>query len=310
MIAAPLFSVVIPVYNRASVLGHALRSVLAQSCQDFEIIVVDDGSTDDLKRIVDRPSDPRIRFFRQNNRGGSAARNAGIDQARGRYIAFLDSDDEFLPHHLEAMKRLLEGAQNTVAYAPILVDRGGGRVFVKPPRAIRAGEHMATYLLCDRGFVPTISVVVDAATAKRVRYDESLRLGDDKDFALRLYLAGCRFVMAEKPGAIWRDVYDPGRSSAGRKGVRLQQWIEQLRPNIPEKAYHGCRGWVIAKGLAPTDPIGAMRLYLTALWHGCYRPRLALIIFLQIFLPDKIYRRMADRAVSWFHSNSHAQPVA
>ena len=310
MNGAPFFSVVVPVHNRAQLLGNALGSVLAQTCQDFEVVVVDDGSTDNPKGIVAALADPRIRFFSQDNRGASVARNAGIDAARGRFIAFLDSDDVFLPHHLETMKRLLAGTNNTVAYARILVDRGNGRIFVKPPRALRAGEHMATYLLCDRGFVPTISTVVDATTAKRVRYDESLSFGDDKDFALRLYLAGCAFVMAEKPGAVWRDVYDPGRSSAGRKGTRLTQWIEKMRPYIPPRAYHGCRGWTIAKGMAQSDPLGALRLYLNALWHGCYGPKLAAIIFLQIFLPDRIYRRMADSAISWFRQGKRAQSLA
>ncbi len=310
MSAAPLYSVVIPVYNRAGSLGNALRSVLAQTCPDYEIVVVDDGSTDNPKSAVDRFSDPRIRLIRQDNRGGGAARNAGIGSARGRFIAFLDSDDEFLPDHLETMKRLLEGTHNTVGYARILVDRGQGRVFMKPPRAIRPGEHIATYLLCDRGFVPTITVVVEAEMAKRVCYDEALLFGEDKDFAIRLFLAGCRFVMAEKPGAIWKDVYDPGRISSGRKGARLAQWIERLRPSIPAKAYYGCLGWVVAKGVVAKHPFDAFSLYLSALRHGCYRPRLALVIFLQIFLPDRVYRRMADSAISWFRLNKRAQPAA
>ena len=308
--SAPLFSVVIPVHNRARLLGNALTSVLKQACQDFEIIVVDDGSTDNPKKVVDALADARIRYRRQDNRGASAARNAGIDAALGRYVAFLDSDDVFLPHHLETMKHLLDGQTNTAGYARILVDRGDGKIFAKPPRALRAGEHMATYLLCDRGFVPTIGLVVDTATARRVRYDETLSFGDDKDFALRLFLAGSKFVMAEQPGAIWRDIYDPNRASAGRKGARLVQWLERMRPKIPKRAYYGCRGWAIAKGVAQTDPLRALGLYLTALKHGCYRPKLALVIFLQIFLPDRIYRAMADTAIAWLRPSKHAHLAA
>lgn len=308
--STPLFSVVIPVHNRAHALGNALASVLAQTCQDFEIVVIDDGSTDDPKRILDSLGDARIRFRRQENRGASAARNAGIDAARGRYVAFLDSDDVFLTHHLETMKRLLDGKTNTVGYARILVDRGDGRVFTKPPRALRAGEHMATYLLCDRGFVPTISLVVDAATARRVRYDETLSFGDDKDFALRLYLAGCKFEMSENPGAVWHDIYDPNRVSGARKGARLAQWLEKMRPHIPERAYYACRGWPIAKGMADTDAIGALGMYATALWRRCYRPKLAAVIFLQIFLPDRVYRQLADTAITWFWPKKPAQSAA
>ncbi|MDE3115120.1 MAG: glycosyltransferase family 2 protein, partial [Pseudomonadota bacterium] len=111
--APPLFSVVIPVYNRAELLRSALESVRAQSCQDFEIVVVDDGSTDDPAKTVAAFADPRIRCVRQNNRGASAARNRGIALARGRFVAFLDSDDCFLPHHLERMAKLLENTTDS-----------------------------------------------------------------------------------------------------------------------------------------------------------------------------------------------------
>ena len=99
--------------------------------------------------------------MRQENQGGGAARNAAIDAARGRFIAPLDSDDVFLPHHLETMKALLENTTDTAGYARIVVDRGEGRTFLKPPRAIRPGEDMGEYLLCARGFVPTITLVVE-----------------------------------------------------------------------------------------------------------------------------------------------------
>jgi len=296
------FSVVIPVYNRADALGDAIRAVLAQSEQDFEIVVVDDGSRDDPRRVVETFGDPRIRFFAQANRGGGAARNAGIDQARGRFVAFLDSDDVYLPGHLAAMRKLIDGTTDTVGYARMIVDRGRGRTFLKPPRAIRPGEHMADYLLCERGFVPTITVVVARETAGRVRYHEDLRAAEDTDFAIRLFLAGQRFVMAEEPGAVWRDVPDPGRTSAGRKGGRMIPWLEEMRPRIPARAYHGCRGWAIAKHVATADRLAALELYLSALRRGCYRPGLAGIVFLQIFLSDRAYRAVADGAIQWLRA--------
>ncbi len=294
----PFFSVIIPVYNRADMLGAAIRSVLAQSCQDFEIVVVDDGSRDDPRRVVEAFGDPRLRFHAQDNRGGGAARNAGIDLARGTFVAFLDSDDRYLPAHLQTMRDLLEGTRGTVGYARMIVDRGGGRTFLKPPRAIAAGEHMAAYLLCDRGFVPTITITVATETARRVRYNETIRTAEDSDFAIRLFLDGNRFAMADMPGAIWMDIPDPRRISSGRKGARLVPWLEQIRPLIPSRAYHGCLGWAVAKHVATTDRMAALRLYLGALRRGCYRPGLAAIIFLQIFLSDRAYRKVADGAIA------------
>lgn len=294
----PAFSVVIPIYNRAHLLERALSSVLCQSFQDFEIVVVDDGSKDDPNRIVKAMGDPRIRFLRQENHGGGAARNAGIDLADGHYIAFLDSDDQFLPHHLSTLKTMLDRGPGIAAYARMSVDRGDGNTMLRPPRAINPNEHMANYLLCERGFVPTITLAVEAATAKRVHYDPRLPFAQDTDFAIRLYLDGCRFVMAEEPGAICEDIADPTRVSLGRKGAGLIKWLEEMRPLIPARAYHGCRGWTIAKGLAPTAPLRALGLYLNALARGCYRPRLAIVVFVQVFVPEALYRRIADRVIA------------
>ncbi|MBU6442319.1 MAG: glycosyltransferase family 2 protein [Alphaproteobacteria bacterium] len=293
-VAPPLFSVVIPVYNRAELLRGALESVRAQSCQDFEIVVVDDGSADDPAKTAAAFADPRIRCVRQQNAGASAARNRGIDLAHGRYVAFLDSDDNFLPHHLERMARLLENTTDTAGFARMIVDRGDGRNFLKPPRGPRPGEHMANYLLCERGFVPTITLVVPREIAARVRYDETVGYGDDADFAIRLYLSGCQFVMAEEPGAIWHDVATPSRLSAASSSRSLLPWLARMRPVIPARAYYGCRGWYIAKGVAATSKAAALKLFLSALIHGAYRPALAARIFLQIFLPDTAYRRLAD----------------
>jgi glycosyltransferase involved in cell wall biosynthesis len=303
---SPFFSVVIPVYNRAQALGDAIRSVLAQQCQDFEILVVDDGSKDDPERVVRAFADPRIRFAAQENRGGGAARNAGIDLAQGRVVAFLDSDDFWLPQHLSTMRALLEDTTDIVGYARMVVDRGEGRKFLKPPRAIAKDEHMATYLLCDRGFVPTITLVVERETARRVRYHENLRAAEDTDFAIRLYLAGQRFVMAEAPGAVWKDVPDPNRTSAGRKGGRMIPWLEEMRPRIPAKAYYGCLGWAVAKHVATSDRFAALKLYSSAVMRGCYRPGLAGIVFLQIFLSDRAYRKVADGAIQWLRAGLRA----
>jgi glycosyltransferase involved in cell wall biosynthesis len=284
-------------------LSAAITSVLAQSCQDFEIVIVDDGSQDDPAQVAAAFGDPRIRLLRQENRGGGAARNAAIDAARGRFIAPLDSDDVFLPHHLDTMKALLDGTTNMAGYARILVDRGRGRSFLKPPRAIAEGEDMGEYLLCRRGFVPTITLVVERALAARVRYHADLRAAEDTDFAIRLAEAGCKFVMAPEAGAIWKDLPDPGRTSAGGPSSRTRRfglWLEQMKPRMTKRAWRGGRGWAYAKMLARDGSKGvALKLYLEAVFTFCYAPRLAAVIFLQIFLDADQYRRLADTAIGW-----------
>lgn len=106
MPGTPAVSAVIPLYNKGPSIVRALNSILAQTFQDFETIVVDDGSTDDGAELVKEFDDPRIRLIQQENRGVSAARNRGIKEARADLIAFLDADDEWLPAFIETILRL------------------------------------------------------------------------------------------------------------------------------------------------------------------------------------------------------------
>jgi len=105
----PYVNVIIPTYNRANLIGRAIQSVLNQSYQDFEIIIVDDGSTDNTKEVVRSINDERIKYIQhKENKGAAAARNTGITAARSEYIAFQDSDDEWLHEKLEKQIKIFE----------------------------------------------------------------------------------------------------------------------------------------------------------------------------------------------------------
>jgi glycosyltransferase involved in cell wall biosynthesis len=108
----PFFSVVIPAYNRAKIIPRAIDSILAQTFTNFEIIVVDDGSTDDLKKVCDAYNSSKIHYYYQNNAGSNPARNTGIGHSRGEYISFLDSDDAWEPEYLnEVAKKIAEDTE-------------------------------------------------------------------------------------------------------------------------------------------------------------------------------------------------------
>src|SRR3990167_1338260 len=99
----PTVSIITPTYNRAYVLGNAIDSVIKQSYKDWELIIIDDGSADKPKELVQTFSDERIKYIYQKNAGPSAARNKGLSMARGSWIAYLDSDNELYPNYLQVM---------------------------------------------------------------------------------------------------------------------------------------------------------------------------------------------------------------
>ena len=126
-------SVIIPLYNREEYIKRAIDSVLSQTHQNFEIIVVDGNSTDDGPAIVRNLHDPRIIFVEQKGRGVSTARNQGVDLARSDFVAFLDADDEWTPRHLETMVKLRKNFLDAGMYITGLK--------AEPEKDIRASTH-------------------------------------------------------------------------------------------------------------------------------------------------------------------------
>lgn len=113
----PFFSVVMPLYNKANYVKETIKTVLNQTFQDFEIVVIDDSSTDDSAKVVELIQDDRIRLVYQENAGVSAARNKGIQESRAEYIAFLDADDLWLPEFLQTIYELIQKYPDAGLYA-------------------------------------------------------------------------------------------------------------------------------------------------------------------------------------------------
>ena len=296
----PVFSVVIPLYNRAEVVAQTIRSVLEQDFGDFEIIVVDDGSRDDPEPVIAAIGDPRIRYVRQENAGGGAARNRGIEEARGRYIAFLDSDDQFLPGKLTIMAAALPWDERTVLYSQMRVDRGVDRYWVRPERGIREGEDVGEYLFCANQFMQTSTLVVPSALAKRVRFDPALKKGQDLDFSVRLQVAGARFRMIERPLTIWLDASEDGRTSYVRGYETSLDWLERCGHLLTDRARHGYRATVLAYHMAPVRPLATMRELMAGLFFGRVPPRILARQLLRSYLPKSLYRSLVNQFVHRF----------
>jgi tetratricopeptide (TPR) repeat protein len=196
-------SVIIPAYNQGCYLVSAIESVLAQTYQDFEIVVVDDGSTDNTAEVAQRYSDPRVRYVYQENRGLSAARNTGIRHSAGEFLSFLDSDDLFLPEKLELLTAVLDDRSDVgfVAGQAQPIDEQGkptGKLFATPlPENGRE--------LLNGNPLHVGSVLLRREWQERVGFfDESLRSYEDWDMWLRLARAGCRMSWVARPVSLYR----------------------------------------------------------------------------------------------------------
>ena len=178
-------SVIIPTYNRAEKLAKALDSVLAQTTPAQEIIVIDDGSTDRTEALINHDY-PTIQYHKQENRGVSAARNVGIQSATSEWLAFLDSDDEWLANKLEVqMKRLKAEPDNLISHTDEIWVRNGRRVNPKK-KHIKKGGHIFEHCLPMCAMSPS-SIIIHRSVLDDVGlFDESLPACEDYDLWLRI----------------------------------------------------------------------------------------------------------------------------
>ena len=197
---APSFSIVIPAYNARRTLADTLRSVAAQTDPDFEVIVVDDGSTDGTAEFAAPLLDARGRVHRQENRGLPGARNAGIAQARGRWLAFLDADDMWMPEYLARMRALLERGDDVgIAYCDAWIYDDRLRRIARRsafewyrPAVVPEDPREFYRALLEENFIWVAACVPRAVLDELGGFDERLRASEDWNMWLRIVATGRR----------------------------------------------------------------------------------------------------------------------
>lgn len=264
----PMFSIVMPTYNRREMCKRAIRSVLAQQNPDWELVVVDDGSSDDTESAVLSFGDPRIHYVRQDNAGVCLARNRGIDAAQGEYVCFLDSDDEYLPGHLAILKAAIEGAAPTTGimlFTLAYSDCNG----IRTPLAIQTSTPATPILLGDNP--ETSSICISASVLKKNKFDPRMKKHEDAELWGRI--AKLVPVTRVEERTVVFHWHDAPRMTAGTKQHFLQMIdvyayissTRSIRSPIPDWALR--RKWKqIYLGLLESSPESAFGEFIADCW--------------------------------------------
>ena len=240
----PFISVIVPVYNTERLVGRCLRSIVGQSFEDIELLVIDDGSTDGTREVIERfaAADPRVRCFSTNNSGVSAARNLGLDNAEGEYILFIDADDEIEDGYLNSIADHAKSSKADILIWGLKRCLKDGRVEELKPQ-LRGEYDRKSFLLAfpeDHygkqkgvyGFVSNKLIKRSLVEEYGLRFDESMILMEDFVFFLDCYAnarsffcfpeTGYRYYIFENPNgsirysdSMYRQLIDAHSKCAG-----------------------------------------------------------------------------------------------
>lgn len=230
----PLITIITPTYNRADYIAEAVQSVLDQTYQNFEHLIVDDGSTDNTREILSPfLEDERFRYFYQENQGQSVARNLALEHARGEFVCFLDSDNVWLPIHLESQLAVFQETPDVdiVCGDSITIDEQGNEIGRKNIK--RHSGYIALQMLKDN------CVGMNTTMARRKCFEEmggmsgKRRVADDYDLWLK-FSSRYRFRYVPRYLAYYRVMNDQISSNKAARFETNESIIRDFREDYPE----------------------------------------------------------------------------
>lgn len=210
-------SIIIPYFNRSQTIERCLKSVINQTFSDWECLIIDDGSSSEesksLQESLYKFNDGRISIIKHDeNKGGGAARNTGIESSSGEIIAFLDSDDEWLSSKLDAQITELGSKGPVFSYCQSIVMHERGKSIL--PQTPIKDFAIADYLFVQNGWIPTPSIAIKRKTLGAIRFNESLPRHQDYDLIFQLETYGIQPRLLNKTLVVvhWEDIDTSGRA--------------------------------------------------------------------------------------------------
>lgn len=291
LLKEPLVSVIIPIYNRAHLIRRTLDSVLKQSYRNLEIIIVDDASTDNTEEVIKTIADPRIRYIRHpTNSGGGTARNTGVKEATGKYVTFLDSDDQWLPDKIKLQIGAMENCDHSekmVSYTQF-TSENIYQVSILPKRGKLETETIADYLFVNGGEILTSTLMLPITLALATPFRSDLKKHQDVDLCLRLEKNGALFSFLNKPLTLWDNALDPERISNLSDYQFSLNWIREYESEISTQATKGFLIKEVVRQLIESEqqPIYVLQLIIDAAWHSVISPQKCVFLISKVMLPN------------------------
>ncbi|MDY8138554.1 glycosyltransferase [Aquimarina sp. 2201CG5-10] len=236
----PYFSVVIPLFNKEHNIANTLHSVINQSFIDYEIIIINDGSTDNSEHIVSQFTDPRIKYFYQTNQGAAVARNKGINTAQGNYIALLDADDHWFPNHLEEFKKSIDQYPDHFIFC--------NNYSIKVTSKNNIPTHFSylpkgNIVIIDNYFKSSLFNSIASSTTicihnsvfkKGYNFDQQIASGQDTDLWIRLGLE-YKFIFNKNVTAIYNRYIDNSLSKTNNSDARRKFTLKFIEAEKKDK---------------------------------------------------------------------------
>ncbi|HTO35698.1 MAG TPA: glycosyltransferase family A protein [Flavobacterium sp.] len=250
----PFFSVIIPLYNKESFIRNTIESVLNQTFQDFEIIVINDGSTDKSEKVVSLFNDQRIKYYSQPNSGTSATRNKGIEKSSGNYIAFLDADDFWYPHFLEHFKYMTEQYPEQFVFSAAKEIETPNRIFNPRYSIKKSGEfELVNYFDASNqeSVIWTSSTVFHKSVFEKAGYfDTNIKSIEDTDLWIRIgiyfpvifsWRICARYILDKNSTSRIDTIYQIGQNldkymDIEKKNFRLKKFMDLNRYSLAIKS--------------------------------------------------------------------------
>ncbi len=300
--SAAHISVIIPTRDRPALVGRAINSVLSQTYGNLEVVVVLDGADPSTEEAVEAIGDPRVRHITLPVSGGVArARNFGVQQATGKWVAFLDDDDEWLPTKLETQLRLAQDSGTAwVVVGSRYLCRSQGTDFLWPRRLPQELEDISEYLFVRKswfrgdGNLLTSTIFTSRELAGKYPFPESCLFHEDWKWVLIvMHDPAVQFVVTPEPLAIWNDDPTRRRLSYSRAWQESLRWLYSVQHLMTRRAFSFFIATIIVPSAVASRSISAFPTLLgVMLRYGSRQPKEVILFLCNWFIPRELRRRL------------------